>query len=1418
MRRKISLQLSVLLLSLAIATPVFGQTAIVYQNTTNVATEADGGILKNAGTDGVFNAGGISTVQITSADLPATVDWSIVTNIGGGFPGGGTYGLGTNIDHSTSPALGFWTSDSTAFIELREGNTYRGDCAVGAGVLKMELADNGSGGATVTARCNGSQVGTTYTVSLPIQFDVNLAETGTGLVSASMTLSSGGGGGATVTVCASGCTYTNAQLQTAINDVEVGGTVLLQENFEYVGAYTLPVKAGAGPSAWTTIRTGVNATGVVQPLSNYPAAGVRVCQTGFTSDTYACGSPGSPPAYDAEAIFASCRPNANNANCFATANVAGGGTPPSYWRIKWMDFHPHTYGGDALISIHNTSANQTTGRYSHMPGNIEIDQIMMHSDTVTIQKRGFALHGRATTIKNSHLILGSWHNAWGGSGSGSEGQVIWCNGPGPYTIENNLVAGATENFMCGGGGTHITSQFTVQAGSTSTNVILDRLDDLVVGQAVEFLAGTVNVTSSSAASPTVITTATTHSFQTGWQVWFTSHTSGAPNNLNRRDIAWNVTNLTGTTFSINANQTGAGSGGTVSARLVGNITAINTGTNTITVSDLPIAPTVGSIARANAVPDGITIRYNYFTTPDVWRTQPMLPTPTITSVTATTGGTLTAGTYGYRVVTRVFVSAGQGLTVDSVPSSEQTTPISGGDNAVTIVWPAQPNAAAYRVYRTTGTGSGVYFEVAAGTTSFTDTGGAGTAGSLPAGSRYMKKNVLELKTGKNGLIEHNVIERSWLPDQTGPCIVFTPASQSLEAPSATIEDVIVRYNVIRYCGELIQLRGGDSGAESDRTEDITFTHNLFYNWGEPYGTYQGMGNVQTGGSTRQASENRGTPIRVTFTHNTAWTGAGVTGPGQRMVNLVLDSPSTINNLLVDFTFRDNLMREGTSASGSHITGQGMCSNCFGSPTNPFGTGKIFSHLVFAGHASCAAVQDDGTNITCPTVTDIETNTFTSSALNSADDFKIRNTSSYFTAASDGTMIGANLDLIYPSATEGVSIAENGNASGQSAPLNIDTTSLPNGTQGAAYSQTPTITGGTLPYSCSITSGTLPAGITLTGATSCTISGTPTVNGSFPFTFHVLDGLGATDDQAYTLVIDAPAALTITTTSLPNPVLGVPYSQTLVAIGGTPPYTWSRTGATMIAGLTFNASTGVLSGTPLIATSTARSYTFTVTDSASATDNQIITLSSIRRQVRDIRYNGWTMMATFQQAAAPVVADQVSPGDLWADTDDGIVRHATCTASGTPPRCTASLTWNLLGGGASGAFATTFHFYAGQLATQTPGTTANTGEIVAQRANRVKVPNATNFTEVALTAYVGTGNTGMALALQWWDGGAWQTVPGLSISFEVANNGTLQEAPSSTTYVSLPAGARVQNQIFRVIFTGGDTVKTVTHGAVQMHLR
>ena len=154
---------------------------------------------------------------------------------------------------------------------------------------------------------------------------------------------------------------------------------------------------------------------------------------------------------------------------------------------------------------------------------------------------------------------------------------------------------------------------------------------------------------------------------------------------------------------------------------------------------------------------------------------------------------------------------------------------------------------------------------------------------------------------------------------------------------------------------------------------------------------------------------------------------------------------------------------------------------------------------------------------------------------------------------------------------------------------ISPATLPSATYGVSYSQTFTASGGTAPYHYGLTAGSLPSGMSLSSIG--VLSGTPTAYGTFSFEVTVSDSSAGGGPyplcQIYSLFV-TDLHPSITTPAVANGTVGVSYSQTISADGGTAPYMFYISSGSLPAGLSFN-SNGVISGMP----SAGGLYTFTV---------------------------------------------------------------------------------------------------------------------------------------------------------------------------------------------------------------------------------
>jgi len=182
-----------------------------------------------------------------------------------------------------------------------------------------------------------------------------------------------------------------------------------------------------------------------------------------------------------------------------------------------------------------------------------------------------------------------------------------------------------------------------------------------------------------------------------------------------------------------------------------------------------------------------------------------------------------------------------------------------------------------------------------------------------------------------------------------------------------------------------------------------------------------------------------------------------------------------------------------------------------------------------------------------------------------------------------------------------------------APLAVTTATLVSGTEGTAYSATLAATGGTGTFQWSLapSSNALPTGLTM--STAGVISGTPAINGAShgtrTITVRVADGVLTPADKQLSITI-ALRPLVISTATLTGATVGSTYSTTLAATGGTGSYTWSvaaASAAQLPSGVTLNALSGGLSGTPATGTHGTYAITFEVNDGASTAVTKLLSL-------------------------------------------------------------------------------------------------------------------------------------------------------------------------------------------------------------------
>ena len=226
---------------------------------------------------------------------------------------------------------------------------------------------------------------------------------------------------------------------------------------------------------------------------------------------------------------------------------------------------------------------------------------------------------------------------------------------------------------------------------------------------------------------------------------------------------------------------------------------------------------------------------------------------------------------------------------------------------------------------------------------------------------------------------------------------------------------------------------------------------------------------------------------------------------------------------------------------------------------------------------------------------------------------------------------------------------------------ITTASLPDGVLGVGYNQK-LGAAGTAPITWSLATGSLPDGLVLETSTGI-IMGTPNAIGTFSFTVNAVNIAGSAAQELSITIVSAPVSPVITTTTVPDGVVGVAYSQTLAATG-TAPIEWELEAGTLPVGFTLSKS-GIISGMPAAVGTAA--FTVKAENTAGSDTQQLsITISVVPPTIITTSLAGGIVGTAYDKTLAASGTQPVSWSIESGALPDGLTLAAnTGRITGTP---------------------------------------------------------------------------------------------------------------------------------------------------------
>ena len=390
-----------------------------------------------------------------------------------------------------------------------------------------------------------------------------------------------------------------------------------------------------------------------------------------------------------------------------------------------------------------------------------------------------------------------------------------------------------------------------------------------------------------------------------------------------------------------------------------------------------------------------------------------------------------------------------------------------------------------------------------------------------------------------------------------------------------MSNIAIYDNVVYNCAE-----GGIGLSDEDAATDsgITLTNVNIYN-NLIYGNARGFRVDQYGNGTTTGSMFNFSFINNTLYNNGTATEIFLDNTPQYFSNCIIRNNILMNTLSAD----DSAIYYSDYAGGGVTVDHNLEYNSFGSwGPNIAGASCITTNPELINPTSNFALQATSPAINAGSATGAPSTDYVGTARPQAGGYDIGAYEYVVTATSPTLTTGAALNITSGEATLSGSLTTLGSATSVIVSFQWGTDT--------SYAD-----GDIVANPSSITSVPTAFSASLSGLTANT-------------TYHFrAEAVGATTvyggDQQFTT---SPVDLVVTSSSLPNAIVGEAYSQSLSASGGSTPYTWKIVSGVLPNGLSFNSS-GIISGTPTAA-SGPTAITFQVTDTTNSNAENAIPIS------------------------------------------------------------------------------------------------------------------------------------------------------------------------------------------------------------------